>query len=316
MNQSPHPVSHWRGVLAVLNTPFLEDGSLDLGSVGRLADYMAASGTPAVLLFGIAAETDFLTVEERSALVSAFQERCAGRFDLIVSVMGDSLAGMKDQAQAARQRGATAINIRLPGGLTEPDQLHWISAIANEGPEVVMLQDHSSQGHGLADDVLLSAIASLPQLRSFKIETIDSLGKIARLRRASPRPIHCCSGWPVTGFLDSLASGVDAVMPTSLTPALVRVARLLADGREDEARQLFAQFLPLFNYMVGSSGKSIAVNKKLRVAEGVFATDRCRSPDARQLPEGDAPLIADLVAHAISLQSGLGPQDHMTALAT
>jgi 4-hydroxy-tetrahydrodipicolinate synthase len=307
------PTRRWRGVLAVPNTPFCRDGSLDLGSLQRLADYMAFSGTPAVLLFGVAAETGFLTEGERIVLFSTFQERSEGRYDLIVSVAADSLAEMTRQAKAVRHNGGMAINIRLPGGLTSAEQLHWISAVANEGPDTIMLQDLSFHDGGFTDDLLLSAIEAIPQLVSLKIETVDSIGKIMRLRKASPRAVHFCSGHPISSFLDALANGVDAVMPTSLTPTLCHLARLMISGREDEARRLFSELQPLFNHMIVGLPTSIAVNKKLRVAEAVFSTDYCRFPDASKLRGGDAPHVDRLVSDAVSLQARLGLHPRLQA---
>lgn len=310
---SESSISHWRGVLAVPNTPFLSDGSLDLASLGRLAEYMATSGTPAVLLCGLAAEAGFLTKEERASLIAVFHERSANRYDLIISVAGENLDDMKEQARDARRLGACAINIRLPTGLTDASQIDLIASVADEGPEVVMLQDNAVHGYGLADDVLLTSIDKVRQLASFKIETSDSIGKIRRIREASSRPVHFCSGHPITSILEALRSGVDAVMPTSLTATLVHLAQMMVSGQENEAQAIFGKFLPLFSYMVGMPGASIAVNKRLRVAEGVFTTDHCRIPEARQLPESDFHLVSEMVRQAVDLQSSLGFAEKFTS---
>ena len=61
----------WRGVILVANTPFAEDGSLDLDSIPRFADYLADAGCEAALLRGVAAETAYLHPSERSSSCSA-----------------------------------------------------------------------------------------------------------------------------------------------------------------------------------------------------------------------------------------------------
>lgn len=312
ITHSPSSISHWRGVLAVPNTPFLNDGRLDYESIGRLADYMATSGSPAVLLCGIAAETEYLTKSERASLLSAFYERNANRCDLIVSVAGDSLAEMNEQARDARRFGASAINIRLPAGLNGPTQIDFIASVAEQGPEIAMLQDAAPNDYGIDDDVILLSINKVPQLVSFKIETAGSIEKIKKIRQLSSKPVHFCSGHPITSILDALASGVDAVMPTSLTATLVQLAQLMSTGKETEARAIFNRLLPLFSYMVGRPGASVALNKKLRVAEGVFTTDHCRLTEARHLPESDGDLIAAMVKHAVHIQDSLGFAKHVS----
>ena len=50
----------WNGIILVANTPFAEDGSLDLEGIPSFADYLAKAGCEAALLRGVAAETAYL----------------------------------------------------------------------------------------------------------------------------------------------------------------------------------------------------------------------------------------------------------------
>ena len=102
----------WRGIILVANTPFAEDGSLDLESIPRFADYLADAGCEAALLRGIAAETAYLDPSERFQLVQRFANATRGRFDLIVGLSVSGRAEIVEEARAALEAGATAINWR------------------------------------------------------------------------------------------------------------------------------------------------------------------------------------------------------------
>ena len=102
----------WRGIILVANTPFAEDGSLDLGSIPRFADYLADAGCEAALLRGVAAETAYLDPSERFRLVQRFANATRGRFDLIVGLSVSRRAEIAEEARAALEAGATAINWR------------------------------------------------------------------------------------------------------------------------------------------------------------------------------------------------------------
>ena len=70
----------WRGIILVANTPFGDNGSVDFDSIPAFADYIADAGCEAALLRGVAAETVYLDLSERSRLVQSFADATRGRF--------------------------------------------------------------------------------------------------------------------------------------------------------------------------------------------------------------------------------------------
>ncbi|MDO9306727.1 MAG: hypothetical protein Q7T75_02505 [Mesorhizobium sp.] len=91
-------------------------------------------------------------------------------------------------------------------------------------------------------------------------------------------------------------------MPTGLAPLLQHIYRLHRDGNRPRAVELFEQLGPLHEFMSESLGQSIAVNKLLRQREGIFATDRCRHPEAWL--DADRRKTAErLIEAALSLQA-------------
>lgn len=290
----------WNGVIAVPNTPFAADGSVDFDSLARLCDYLAAARVPAALILGVAAEADLLSPEEQAALARDFSMLSSGRFDLILGVSGATPMALARATETAASLGVAAVNWRPPAGLPVAGFLASLQAIAGAAPVRIMLQDFDLSGEGLQDAALLAALSEVPAVAAVKVEVRTSLQKIARLKAAAGRDVAWCAGWPISDLLRSLAEGADAVMPTSLTPLLSHLAAMVADNRAEEAGRVFAQLAPLLSRMVQGLGSSIRLNKEMRRAEGVFSTAACRMTGATAFPVTEADL--SLIGAAVRLQ--------------
>lgn len=270
----------WHGIILVANTPFSDDGSLDLGSIPGFADYLADAGCEAALLRGVAAETAFLDASERQLLVRSFAEATRGRFDLIVGLSVNGLHELTEETRAALGAGASAINWRPAAGTDATELIATLLAIEKAGATKIMLQDFDIAGAGLTDEAILAAHREVEAFCSIKVETNDNLAKSDRLAAGVQRPINLCAGWPVTGMIASFDAGIDGFMPTGLAPLLQHIYRLHRDGSRPRAVDLFERLSPLHDFMSESLGRSIVVNKLLRKHEGIFTTDRCRHPEA------------------------------------
>lgn len=265
----------------VANTPFSEDGSVDYGSIPAFADYLARAGCEAVLLRGVAAETAYLDPAERHQLVRSFADATRGRFDLIVGLSVTGRAEVVEEARAALDAGASAINWRPTPTIAVEELVATLSAIENGGARKIMLQDFDIAGPGLPLDSILLAHREVEAFASIKVETNDNLTKSARIAEGVSRPLNLCAGWPVTGMIASFDTGIHGFMPTGLAPLLQHIYRLHRDGDRQRAVELFERLAPLHEFMSESLGQSIAVNKLLRRREGIFASSRCRHPEAK-----------------------------------
>lgn len=292
----------WNGIILVANTPFAEDGSLDLDRIPRFADYLAKAGCEAALLRGVAAETAYLDQSERDLLVRSFADAKRGRFDLIVGLSVAGRAELVDEALMALGLGASAINWRPAPTIGAPELVGTLSAIEKAGARKIMLQDFDIAGPGLPIDAILAAHREIEAFVSIKVETNDNLAKSWRLAAGVQRPLNLCAGWPVTGMIASFDAGIHGFMPTSLAPLMQHIYRLHRDGDRERAIELFERLDPLHAFMSESLGRSIAVNKLLRHREGIFRTDTCRHSDAKLDPQERA-FAERLIDIALQLQT-------------
>jgi dihydrodipicolinate synthase/N-acetylneuraminate lyase len=292
----------WHGIVLVANTPFAEDGSLDLDCITGFADYLAGAGCEAALLRGVAAETTYLDPSERELLVRRFADATRGRFDLIVGLSATSRAEIADEARAALDQGASAVNWRPTPTIGSEELVGTLSAIEKAGARKIMLQDFDIAGRGIPIEAILAAHSQIEAFVSIKVETIDNLAKSARLAAGVHRPLNLCAGWPVTGMIASFDAGIQGFMPTSLAPLMQHIFRLHRDGERQRAIELFEHLGPLHAFMSESLGRSIAVNKLLRKREGIFVTGKSRHPDA-VLDAEERKTADSLIDAAVALQA-------------
>ena len=147
----------------------------------RFADYIADAGCEAALLRGVAAETAYLDLSERSRLVRSFADATRGRFDLIVGLSVTGRTEIVDEARAALDVGASAINWRPMPNISVGELVDTLSAIEKAGAKKIMLQDFDIAGPGLPIEAILIAHREVEAFVSIKVETIDNLAKSARI---------------------------------------------------------------------------------------------------------------------------------------
>jgi dihydrodipicolinate synthase/N-acetylneuraminate lyase len=274
-----HPVAaRLQGIVPSLNTPFLDDGSVDMASLARLIDHLADAGAVGVLANAVAAEVASLRDDERREMLGLIIERARRRLVVIAGVSAPTVEHAVALAGEARSAGAPVINWRVPPDLPVDDLLPAVRRIAAAGPDLLVLQDLDFTGPGAPVDTVLALAEAEPKLRSVKVECALPGTKISRLLEAAGGRLHVMGGWPTTSMLDSFARGAHAFMPSHMIATLVRLERLQAAGRHDLARLLFERLLPLFAFVAQHLDVSLRVGKMLRVAEGVFDSEHCRPP--------------------------------------
>ena len=213
-----------------------------------------------------------------------------------------------EEARAALDAGASAINWRPTPTISFEDLVGTLSAIESAGARKIMLQDFDIAGPGLPLDAILVAHREVEAFVSIKVETNDNLAKSARIAGGVNRPLNLCAGWPVTGMIASFDAGIHGFMPTSLAPLMQHIYRLHRDGNRPRAVELFERLAPLHEFMSKSLGQSIAVNKLLRQREGIFVGDICRHPEAT-LNLRKRATAERLIEAALHLQAGINAAD-------
>lgn len=290
------PLRSLRGIVPSMNTPFLDDGTLDLDSVGRTVDAVIDAGVAGMLILAVAGETGSLSADEKQQLAEATLQRVAGRVPVIVGCSAPHQDARLALAAMARALGAPAMLCQAPDGLRGAALVAQMRALAAVGPPVLMVQDLEFGGPGLPLEDLLLLRAQVPAFRCLKIEVALPGPKYSAVLQATGGALHVSGGWAASQMMEALHRGVHAFIPTAMDAVYVAIHRLFVAGRHAEARALHGRLAPVLAFSNQHLDVSIRFFKHLRHREGLFTTAHCRSGvrplDAHQMRELECALDA------------------------
>ncbi len=277
--------SNISGVYAIVPTPFLEDGSLDLVSLDRLVDFYFEVGCDGLTVLGVLGEAAKLDAAEALTVADRVIRR-AGTKPVIVGVSAPGFAAMQALARSVMDRGAAGVMIGPPNTLRTDDSIvgyfgQAVDAVGRDVPWV--LQDFPAMNSVIMPPGVIRRIVNdNPSLKVLKHEDWPGLEKISALRGfeadGSMRHISILVGNNGL-FLDfELERGVDGANTGYAFPdMLVDCVRLAKEGKRDAAHDLFDAHLPLLRYEQ-QLGVGLAVRKYILKRRALLASDTLRAP--------------------------------------
>ncbi len=297
------------GVYAIVPTPFLEDGSLDLVSMDRLVDFYFEVGCDGLTVLGVLGEAAKLDAAEALAVADRVIQRANGR-PVVVGVSSPGFSAMQTLARSVMDRGAAGVMIGPPNTLRTDDSItgyfgHAVEAVGHDVPWV--LQDFPAVNNVImTPGVIRRIVTENPSLKVLKHEDWPGLEKVSALRGfeadGSMRHIAILVGNNGL-FLDfELDRGVDGANTGYAFPdMLVDCVRLAKQGKRDAAHDLFDAHLPLLRYEQ-QQGVGLAVRKYILKRRGLLGI-RCHAhtlcrPDADR-PRRDRYLMERLARHDV-----------------
>ncbi len=282
------PLDHTaRGVFPIAPTPFDEDGGIDFASIARLTEFYRKIGSDGITVLGVLGEAPKLEAAEALEVARCFI-REAGPMPVVVGVSAPGFAAMRSLARASIEFGAAGVMIAPPNTLRTDDQIagYYRGAADAIGAGIPwVIQDYPLNfSVVMSPGVIRRIVDENDSCVMLKHEDWPGLEKISALRaaeRKAGRPISILCG---NGglFLDfETERGADGAMTGYAFPdMLVELVRLQAQGRRDEAHDLFDSHLPLLRYEQ-QPGVGLAVRKYVMARRGLIASDAQRSPAAR-----------------------------------
>ena len=286
------------GIYPIVNTPFHEDGSLDLVSQRRLVRFLIDSGAHGLGLFGNASEGYALADEERRQLTRVILEEVGGAVPVVVSsgyTGTDVAVSLSVEAQNA---GADALMI-MPPHFLKPDAegvYQYFAAISRAVRVPIMVQDAPLMTLvPMGADLLARMARELEQVRLVKVEAPPTSPKISRLKQLAGEGLILFGGLNGNFLLEEFARGAVGTMPGSDMPDLfIKMWNAHQRGDLAAARAEFARALPLIRYEL-QPGMGVAVMKQNLCDAGVIASARTRHP-TRTLDATDVAEVRSLRA--------------------
>lgn len=293
-----------RGIVPSMNTPFLDDGSVDLAGIRRSVDAVVQTGVAGMLILAVAAETASLTLPEKRLVAQTFLAHTAGRVPVIIGCSSAEQADRVALAAMAREFGAQIMLCQAPAGLGGEALVAQMAALTQVGPPVLMVQDLDFAGPGLPLADILLLRKQLPAFQCLKIEVALPGPKYSAVLEATQGALHVSGGWAAAQMLEALHRGVHAFIPTAMDAIYVAIYRHFQAGDVAEARALHEQLAPVLAFSNQHLDTSIRFFKHLRHREGLFATPLCRA-GVRSLDEHQMRELELNVERVLAMQGQL-----------
>lgn len=268
------------GLVPILATPFLADGTLDRSSLRRLAAFQVEHGADGIGLFGLASEAFALTDSERLIIMADVREVVGAEQPLVAGAGSTGVEPAIEQACETVEAGADVLMV-LPPHLVPADGdglVDYYGRIAAAVDVPIMIQDAPVASRTPMSVDLLRDLAKLDGVDYIKVEEQPTALKVGRIVEEVGPALTVLGGQNALFLLDELRLGAVGTMPAcELTDGLRRVLDLRAADRHDEAAAAFTALLPLIRFGL-QGGVAWAVHKHLLHRAGIIASATVRTP--------------------------------------
>lgn len=288
-----------RGVLPIVQLPFLDDERIDFETLQQEVDFGFAQGIDG-LGTGMVSETLKLTFAERRQVAERLVEFAAGRGPVFIAVGAEGTRQAVELAEHAAQAGASAVMATPPisSRVNEAGLLGYFGALANAVDVPVIVQDASGY---VGQAIPLAVYGELlerhgPEKILFKPEASPVGPNLSALRDATGGKARIFEGSGGIFLVDSYRRGVAGTMPAmEMVDAMVALWQSLEARDEERADQLSLAIgaIVALQLQAGLDG-FLAIEKHLLVRRGIFRSARRRTPYAWELDQETAAEIERL----------------------
>ena len=286
---------HWlEGVVAVLQTPLHEDGSIDVPRLERKIDWVFQAGAEGVVM-EMVSEILRLGYHGRKALAAHVCQAVQGRGFTVMSVGAESIREALDFARHAEGLGASAV-MAIPPVSTALGRLQtteYFAAIARGISIPLVVQDASSYvGAAIDLAVYLHLLEEFGEARIYFKPEASPLGpNLSKLRDASHGKARIFEGSGGINLVDCYRRGIVGTMPgTDLLDGIIALWQALQAGDDERIYQLSLPICALtaLQLQAGLDG-FLAIEKYLLKKRGHFTNTLQVQPCGWQLdPETSA----------------------------
>ncbi len=270
------PKKAFRGIFAILQTPFNLNDQIDEEDVEREVAFCVRAGAQGVVWPQLFSEFYLLSEEERMRVAEILVRAAAGRAAVVIGVQAPSKEIAVKFARHAEARGADAV-IALPpflGTVPLDTVADYYRSLARAIKLPVFIQNTGgSWGPALPTSFVIQLARETPQLGYTKEEVSPVTHRLGEYARSGVMT-GIFSGNAGRNLLNELPRGSSGTMPAcEFVDIDVQIYNLATVGKMDEARALFEKLLPMIN-LEETYGLNFA--KAVLMRRGVFKTAKLR----------------------------------------
>ena len=272
------PVTPFGRMLTAMATPFLEDGSVDLDGVQRVAKHLLGHGHDGLVVSGTTGESPTTTTDEDGEVLAAVRDAVGPDVPIVAGVGTNDTRTSLVLAKQAREKGADGVLLVSPY-YNKPGQrgmLHHFRQVVDAAELPVMLYDVPGRTGSTIGLETYEETLGWEQVVAVK----DAVGDMPRAARLAQMGYAVYSGDDVNtlGFLAHGACGlVSVVGHVAGTEIASMIERFLA-GDHAAALATYQRLLPAFEAVMGVANYGATTAKGGLELLGVLDNRRVRSP--------------------------------------
>jgi len=312
------------GVVAVLETPFLDDESIDEVSLRRVVDFAIENRAVALCTPGFASEFYKLSDPERYRVAEVAIDQTRGRLPVFISTGSGSVHSTVRFSQYAESIGAQGLMVLPPSvsPLGPREIFAFFEGVCRSVQIPIMLQDADFTGSGLPARVFVELAERCPNFLFAKLETALPGAKCEEIIRLSRGKLQVLYGLGGVYMVDGFRHGATAIMPgAALTDLYASVIDLYDAGQTKEAESLLHRLLPYLVFALQHLEMNMIMEKRVLKRRGVISSDRLREPTLHlsEAHQKEADEIIDLVlglCHEVTARAKAGLRGTVSAAVT
>ncbi|MDR0734760.1 MAG: 4-hydroxy-tetrahydrodipicolinate synthase [Elusimicrobiota bacterium] len=236
------------GVLTALITPF-KNGKIDFDSFEKLIDRQFSAGVSGFVLLGTTAETPSLTVAEKEEIIKFATQKINKNAKIIIGAGSNSTATTLKNIETAAKYSPDALLVVTPY-YNKPNlsgMIAHFTMCAQAKLPIVLYHIPGRTGQKLSVKFFSELLSAVPAIKAVKESDYDinHITEIAVKFGGSRLEYICGNDELLPVFLGLGSNAIISAGANSFAPAFVKICRLFADGKTQEAMQTFRAVFPL-----------------------------------------------------------------------
>lgn len=267
------------GVAHIALTPFDNDERVDFAGITAIVDAAVTAGCTAVVPLGIMGEQHKLLDTERDKVLRAYVDAAGDRLHVIAGVTSESTFLARERTIAAAEAGATAVMIAPPrNSAVGPGLIEHYRQVALASDLPVVVQDEPVTTNVVMPGPFFAELAEIEGIFAVKVEEAPSPPKVTAVLEHAPQ-LLCFGGLGGVSIYEELDRGAVGIMTGFAFPEiLARICTLFHEGKKDEAREVFHQYLPIIRFEAQLGVGGVSIRKQLFFERDIIATPTVRKP--------------------------------------
>lgn len=294
----------WRGVFPALTTKFTASDTIDWDAMERHLEFQLDAGVHGIIVLGSLGENATLSMEEKVETVRFFAQADRRARPLVACIAESSTRDAKQFVAAAQDAGVDGFMLLPPMRYASDrrETLAYLNEVAAVAERPIMIYNNPiAYGIDIMPEDFVR-LADNPKFEAIKESAADTR-RFTDIRRLTGDRFALFCGVDDLA-LECFALGADgwvAGLVVAFPRETVRLWELCAAGRWDEARALYAWFLPLLHLDIGS--KFVQQIKLVEALVGVGSA-KVRAP-RMQLAEAEASRVERILEEALATRPAL-----------